>query len=158
MTIVTRGMFVGLLILGLTAQVARTLNSVTTAAATSDLAAGLARLGGRVLVTMPSGAATAVVSGCADPVIVGQVGFDGSGDGLLDGTAVMDVVPRYAYLGFVGDRLDLTAIGGRWVAASTRQVFGLRRDRAPEKVVVVLVPKTCPSLTGFDWSVLSPWS
>jgi len=87
-----------------------------------------------------------------------QVGFDGSNDDLLDEYRATDAVQRYVYLGFVGNRLNLTAIASRWVAASALNVFGLRSGRAPSTVVAVFMPKQCPDLSALDWSLLSPWS
>jgi hypothetical protein len=157
MKLVPRCMFASLLMLGLTAQAAR-MSSGTQSDGVTDLTDRLARLGGRILATTPSGASTAFVSGCPNAVTLAQFGFDGSDADLLDASLATDTVPRYAYLGFVGDRLDFAAIASRWAAASALRVFGLRRDKTPDTVVVILLPKTCPNLTAFDWSVLSPWS
>ena len=63
-----------------------------------------------------------------------------STDVALDLLLATDTVPRYAYLGYVGDRLDYAAIAGRWAAASALNVFGLRRTKAPVAVIVVLQP------------------
>jgi hypothetical protein len=166
MIMVVRGLFAGVLILGLAAQAARTAktanvgatNGGAASASTGDLTAALRRLDGRVVATTPSGAVTAVLSRCSDPVTIAQIGFDGSGDGLLDRAAQSEATQLYAYLGFVGDRLDVTAIAGRWVTASALQAIGLRRDNTPAKVVLVLLPKTCPEAADLDWSILSPWS
>jgi hypothetical protein len=158
MIMVVRGLFAGLLMLNLAAQAARTANDGALDAGTGDLTAALLRLDGHVIATTASGAVTAVLSRCSDPITVAQVGFDGSGDGLLDIAAETEAAHRYAYLGFVGDRLDVTAIAGRWMTASALQVFGLRRDKTRAKIVVVLLPKTCPEAADLDWSILSPWS
>jgi len=157
MKLLLRGVFASLLILGLAAQAAR-VSSGTKSDEATNLTDGLARLGGRLLATTPSGALTVVVSDCPDPITLAQVGFDGSHDDLLEASRATNTVSRYVYLGFVGNSLDLTAIASRWAAASALSVLGLRRDKTPDKVVVVLLPKTCPNLAALNWSVLSPWS
>jgi hypothetical protein len=121
---------------------------------TTDLSRGLARLGGQMLATDEAGDLTATVPGCPSPVTLVQVGFAGPFDMMF----ATDTVPRYAYLGFVGDRFDFIAIAGRWAAASALTAFGLRRTKVPAAVVVALLPKACPRLAELDWSVLSPWS
>jgi hypothetical protein len=157
MNFLPRCLFAILLIFTVMAQLARLQNGLEPDRAT-DLSGGLARLGGEMLTTKPSGGVTAVVSGCPMPVTLVQVGFNGSDNVSLDELIATDTVARYAYLGFVGDRLDFTAIAGRWAAASTLNVFGLRHAKAPAVVVVALLPKACPRLAELDWSVLSPWS
>jgi hypothetical protein len=157
MNFLPRCVFAILLILAVMAQLARLQIDLEPDRA-SDLSGQLARLGGEILSTKPSGAATVAVSGCRNPVTLVQVGFNGGVDVSLDVMLATDAVPRYAYLGYVGDRLDYAAIASRWAAASALNVFGLRRAKAPAAVVLVLLPKECPRLAELDWSVLSPWS
>lgn len=151
-----RGVFVALLILTFGAQAAR-ISRPTQPDQYVSLSDGLASLGSQVQTTPSSESSRATFPGCPVPVTHMRVGFDGTNNGSLSRSPTPDVSLRYVYLGFVGSRLDLAAIVGRWGTASALAVLGLRHASVPVSLVLVMVPKACPSLAGLDWSVLSPW-
>jgi hypothetical protein len=151
-----RGVFAGLLVLTLTAQAARVSQPVQSDQY-ANLSVGLASLGSLVQTTPSSESPRAIFPGCTIPVTLVRIGFDGTNNDALDTLPTPDVVLRYVYLGFVGTRLDLAAIARRWAMASALAVLRLRQASVPVSVVLVIVPKACPSLAGLDWSVLSPW-
>ncbi len=157
MTLVLRGMFTSLLVLGIAAQAARMSNCTTADDTSDDIGGKLARLGAQFVDTTPLGYVAVAFSKCADPVTVMEVGFDGSAPGSPDVPPAKDTARRYVYLGLVGNRPDFAGIAGRWAFASALQVFGMRRGTPSTKVVIILIPKSCPGLMDIDWSILSPW-
>jgi hypothetical protein len=152
-----RGLFAAFLILMLAAQATR-ISRTAQPDESANLSDGLTSLGSRVQAEPVSERLTAIFPGCPVPVTVAPIGLVGATDDTLSVLPALDTEQRYAYLGFVGTRLDWTTIAGRWAAASALAVFGLRHSSVPVSVVLVTVPTACPGLAALDWSVLSPWS
>ena len=152
-----RGLFAALLILMLAAQAAR-ISRTAQPDESANLPDGLTRLGSRVQAEPVSERLTAIFPGCPVPVTVARIGLGGATNDALAVLPALDAEPRYAYLGFVGARLDWATVAGRWAAASALAVLGLRHSSVPISVVLVMVPTACPGLVALDWSVLSPWS
>ena len=151
-----RALFAGLLVLAIVAQAARLMHR-DAPADDADWTAALSHLGAHVATSTGPRTLAVTVPECAEPLTLARIDFDGTGDETARALLATAAMPRYAYLGYVGNRIDPVAIGARWAFASVLEVVGLRHDAAPHEVVVVMVPKLCPQLTGRDWSVLSPW-
>lgn len=97
-------------------------------------------------------------STCAEPLFLTAVRFDGSGSATAQYLMGQPGEARFIYLGFVGERPDPWQIAVRWAAHTVLHVLGLRGSKAPGKVLLVLIPATCPQLGNVDWAALSPWA
>jgi hypothetical protein len=156
MKIAVRLLFATLLFLALAAQFGRFSGERARSGAEAVLVDGLTGLGLRISATSPSGTMTAATPGCPEPVEIARAGFDGSGAVTMRAPTVAEATRRFVYLGLVADRIDYAAISGLWVTASVLAALGMRQGAVPTEVVIVMLPKGCPALATYDWSVLSP--
>ena len=152
-----RACFVAIAMLVLATQAGR-LAAAPSVADAPDLSRGLAALGLVPGATLEDGTLSLHAEGCAVPVRLAQVGFNGAGEDAVRALLATGATPRFVYLGHVGAQADTAALLARWAGAATLHTLGLRRRAVPADVILVMVPSACPSLAARDWSLLSPWS
>jgi hypothetical protein len=174
---VLRGLFAALAVLVLAVQTARVLadrpaeptagprgGPAASSMASADngpdpgLDAGFAALGLLPALPPAPGVQAATAPGCADPVLLTWVDFNGLGTAAAHALLDLPGVPRVVYLGFVGTHTRTAPILGRWAAASLLGLLGLRQGEVPQQVLLLMLPAACPDLQALDWSRLSPWS
>lgn len=156
MRIVLRGVFFVLMILAWTTQAVHfhTETSVTQGA---DPSVGFDSLGLRRVQSTMADVVAVEAPGCAEPLMVTHIHFDGFGQSTARALMELGTQPRFVYLGFVGEYASPVSIVSRWAVASLLQALGMRRDDVPHEVLLVTLPVACPGLTQMDWSELSPW-
>lgn len=153
---VLRGLFVVLALLVLAAQVARG-RAEAGAGSPPPLADALAGLGLHPTAPAVPDTLAATAAGCGQAVTVAEADFNGFGQTAGQTVLALPGTPRFVYLGLVGGKPHVAAIATRWAAASLLHVLGLRREKVPRQLVLVMLPRACPELAGLDWSRLSPW-
>ena len=157
MRLLPRGVFAALALLVLAAQIMAIRADMVTPEA-PNLGAGLVGLGLRPAPSPAPDLLAATAPGCAEPLLLTLVDFNGVGQAAGQGLLDRPGVPRVVYLGFVGTHAGTATIMGRWAVASLLRLLGLRAEPAPQRVVLVMLPTACPDLRELDWSRLSPWS
>ena len=156
MRFLLRGVFIGLAMLVLATQAGR-LAADMPADEASGFDAGMATLGLRQTTPMLPGTLAAAAPGCAEPLALARVDFNGLGRDAARALLDLPAAPRFVYLGLVGAEASPASVAARWVAASVLHAVGLRPNAAPRDLVLVMLPSSCPALARMDWSRLSPW-
>lgn len=157
MRLYLRTVFIGLAALALATQAARLAVDLPTAE-DDNISAGLAALELRPTAPTLPGTVFAAAPGCAEPVVLTRVRFDGLGRATARALLGRPSSPRFVYLGSVSRHASAAPLIARWAAASVLHVFGLRQGTAPGSLVLVMLPLGCPELSRLDWSRVSPWS
>ena len=156
MRLLLRGVFLGLAVLTVAAQAARLAADVT-AQEQLSFESGFAALGLQRTTPIVPDTLAAFAPGCAEPLVLTNVQVNGFGRATARTVLDLSAVPRFIYLGFVGEQASRVAIAARWAAASVLHAIDPRRGAIPLDAVLVMLPPGCPALTQLDWSRLSPW-
>jgi hypothetical protein len=157
MKVLTRCGFLALIALCLAIQATHGQHGHVDSDPVAGLALGLKRLN---VETNPSSEADILIGrsrSCQQPIHAMFLRIDGADAGRLDALPPDETVLRYIYLGSVGQSWDKAAFIRRSIWAGLRFAVGLRSDRSPRDLVVVMLPRACPELANLTWAELSPW-
>lgn len=124
----------------------------------AKLGAGLAQLGMVYRGSDHDGLILAAAPGCEAPLAVGFFAIDGGENQRFAPLLTPATQPLYIYLGQSRARFSRWDNAFLWVRATVGMVAGWRHETVPRKMVVVVLPKSCPELRKLDWSSLSPWT
>ena len=156
MRILLRATFALLFLLTVTGQIKALQRDASLVDTLESLAAPLARLGLSVTGPDEDGVLTAFAPDCLTPFPIGLFALSRSQD--TDAAALLrpGMTPRYVYLGWVSEKSDRWPMYTRWLRASAAALIGLRADRTPKRLVLAVLPESCPGLAKLDWAALSP--
>jgi len=152
-----RTTFLSLVALAIAAQATRLAGS-TAPDANSTLEQNIRTLGLGILPSDNPHLLTISAPGCAQPLQLTTVQFDGTQSAVARYLLSLPGEPRFIYLGFVGQTPDPLQIAMRWGAGTALHVLGIHQSRAPKGLLLVTIPSSCLDLKKLDWARLSPWS
>jgi hypothetical protein len=154
-SLILRASFVLLLALGLAERAHWYQAGAANRNPTAALAAAITSIGLINFGADPSGLLETAAPGCPALIPIGLEALDGSEDARFSPLLTTANRPLFIYLGHLESHRDSRRAVTAWLAANARTMLYLRPDQAPNKLVLAVLPATCPTLAKLNWPALS---